>query len=205
MEIIYIILGWLFGLLTSPITVRIDRWYKIKDYKFAISSELKNLSVRLTAVSYKINLHQGTMDKSTFTWIKDIYKKHDETMYHPEMEKILELPDEDFKKVMDSRKAQEKISLGFKTVLLPVTDSFLESVFIFDSYFQRKLLELRSQMDLLNQEIEVCMRYFFLTFDPTSMATNKTIIDFNLKNSHSQIKSKCKYVVELSDEIISRC
>ena len=48
-EALFIILGWLLGLLGAPILLRIEKYYKRKDLKIAIFSELKNLEIRLAA------------------------------------------------------------------------------------------------------------------------------------------------------------
>jgi hypothetical protein len=202
MEFLYVILGWLLGLLTAPISFRIDRGYKQRDHQFAIYSELKNLEVRLASLSFQINTHLGTLDKSSLLWIRDIYKKYGYNSVTPEMEKVFNLSDEEFKVVMNTRKATENISLGFKTLSLPVMDALLGDISIFDMEFQRKLLELRSQIDILNQEIEYCMQHFFLTFDPSSMNINASSLNTNIKNSHQQILERCKIVIEKIEEII---
>ncbi len=145
MEFLYIILGWLFGLLTSPISFRIERELKRKDLKFAINSELKNLATRLGSVFYKINSHLGTLDKPSLVWVRDVYKKHNSEMLTPGMEKIFEASDEEFKIVISSYKGAENIALSLKTFSLPVMDSLLGDISIFDSAFQRKILELRSK------------------------------------------------------------
>lgn len=63
-EVIYITFGWLLGLLGQPIVSRIEKYYKRKDFKIAIFSELKNLSIRLATSCYKIQTHLGIKDKS---------------------------------------------------------------------------------------------------------------------------------------------
>lgn len=204
MEILYIILGWLFGLLTSPISLRIERRYKRKDLQSAISSELKNLAVRLAGMSYKIHTHQETMDKTNLSWVKKIYDMYDSKMVTENMVKILEIPDENFQALMRTQRAQTGGSLGLKTYSLPVLDASLEDISIFDLKFQKNILEMRTQVDFLNQEIENCMRYFFLTFDPTSMGTNKNILELNIKNCHKQILDKSKYIADKIMQIIDK-
>jgi hypothetical protein len=208
METLYgilgIIFGWLLGLLTPPISARIDRSYRKKDHKLAINSELKNLEVRLAFLIFNIRSHLGILDKPTLEGIRDIYKKFGFLSIPPEMEKVFELSDDDFKTVMNTKKASANSSLGIKTFSLPVIDALLGDISIFDTDFQRKLLELRSQIDILNQEIEYCMQYFFLTFDPTSMATNSNTLNTNIENSHKQIANRCKIVIEKIEEILEK-
>ena len=75
MQTLYIILGWLLGLLGNPIVSRIEKRYKRNDLKKVIFSELKNLKLRLVANFWKIQMHLGEFDKLTLQWINNVYEK----------------------------------------------------------------------------------------------------------------------------------
>lgn len=99
MELPYIIFGWLLGLLSQPIISRIEKYYRRKDLKIAISSELKNIGVRLAATCYKIEMHLGIRDKSTLRWVKSVYERYrvDYSKGLSEaIEKLLQTPDAQF-------------------------------------------------------------------------------------------------------------
>ncbi len=204
MDIVYIILGWLLGLLTSPLALRIERKYRQKDYKFAIFSELKIFAARSNMVFFKIRKHLGTLDKSSLEWIVKTYKQYDPDINQELInvtKELLETSDEEFENKMNRFKAAENISLGLKTFSLPLTDSLLENISILDSEFQRKILEIKAQVDMLNQEIENSKYYFNLTFNPESLSINKDVLRTNIKSSYNMIQEKCKYIVGLISEI----
>ena len=153
-EALFIILGWLLGLLGAPILLRIEKYYKRKDLKIAIFSELKNLEIRLAATCYKIQMHLGIRDKSTLRWVKNIYEKHREVCPKNILEardKLLQVSDEQFNAATTLFKATENIGLGLKTFSLPFIEPILKHLSVFDSKFQKNIFEVRDQIITLNE------------------------------------------------------
>lgn len=145
-EALFVILGWLFGLLSPAVVSEIGKGYKRKSLKIVIKNELNNLSFRLTGSYYLIQTHLGIKDKSSVAWVKRIYEKHKEDC--PEdilegLDKILKFPEEEFKALQNVFKATENIGLGLKKFSLPFTESILENIEIFDSKFQKDILNIR--------------------------------------------------------------
>lgn len=204
-EISYIILGWLLGLLGHPIVSRIERYFKRKDLKVAIFSDLENLIVKLAAMYYSIQSILGCTDKATLKWIKSIYEKHRVDCPKSVLEAINRLllcvPDEEFNKI-NLLKADSNTSLSLKIYAMPFIEPVLEQLSVFDSKFQADILEIRNQLDILNQEIEDTIFYHRLTFDPSCMDTNANIINNNLTNSYNNIQERCKIVVDKIDKFL---
>lgn len=204
--ILGIILGWLLGLLTKPISSRIERKYIKEDSEFAIFSELKNLAVQLIFTSFKIKQHLGVLDKQSLGWILEMYQKYgadNNKQLISSTQEILNKSDDEFEKGINHFKAAENMSLSLKTFSTPLIDSLLKNISIFGSEFQRKILGIKAQVNMLNQEIENSKNYFYLTFNPESLSANKDILHTNMKNSYNQIQEKCKYIVDLISEIIN--
>lgn len=86
----------------------------------------------------------------------------------------------------------ENIGLSLKTYSLPFIESIVEHLSIFNSKFQRDILEVREQINILNEEVENAMFYFRLTLDTSCMNTNKDIIRSNINNSYSKFKKDVK-------------
>lgn len=189
MEILYVFLGWLLGLLAQPISSWIERWYKRKDFRLAIFSELKNLAVRLNMIFFKIQKHLGTLSKESLQLILDTYKTYDadsnQTTLFSSAEEMLKTPDQEFAVEMNKFKAPDNMSLGLKTFSLYFIDSALGNISVFNSEFQHKILEIRAQIDMLNQEIENSKDYFNFTFNPDSLSANQNILRNNIKASAS--------------------
>lgn len=198
-EALYITLGWLFGLLSPRIAIGIEKYYKRNDLKKAIFSDLKNLAVRLTATHSTIQMHLGIRNKESLKWEKNIYEKYRDKCLEgvlEAIEKTIQAPDELFKKATNLFKADENICLGLKTYSLYFIVSISEQLSIFTPGFQREILEIRSQVDILNEEIEMAKFHYRLTFDSSCMKTNGTIICTNLKNNYNEIQHRCKIIVD---------
>jgi hypothetical protein len=202
MEWLYIILGWLFGLLTQPIATRIERGYKKGDFKIAVDSELKNLAIVLASLVYRIATHSGTLDKETFKWVHEIYKKYNPDEQLPDATVLLEASEDIYSQYAASKKAAENVSLNLKVYSTPLLDAIIENLSIFDTKYQRDILKLKTQLDILAQEIESNMQLFYLTFDPSSMAINKATINKNLNDGYGNIQKKSKEIVELIDKFL---
>ena len=203
-EISYIILGWLLGLLSPPIVSRIERYFKRKGLKVAIFSDLKNLIVRLSITCYGIQMHLGCEDKSTLQWLKTIYEKYCPTRARAleAINELLNVPPEQFNEIASFTKSDANTSLSLKTCSMPFIESVLEQLSVFDSKFQANIFEIRSQLSILNQEIEEAVFYHRLTFDSLCMDTNANVIKNNLKNSYNHIQERCKIVVDKVDKVL---
>jgi hypothetical protein len=199
MEIIYIILAWLFGLLASPIVSRIERIYKRKDLQMAIFSELEYLAVLLTTSRYLIQAHLGITDRDSLNDMKRIYEKcgvdcPKEVL--AKINKMLELNDEQLRQLLAHKKADQSTSIDLRTHSLPFIESILGDMSVFDSKFRRNILEIRSQVNMLNEITENGIFYHKLTFDSSSMSNNASIILKNLKEVYDHIQRRCKITTD---------
>ena len=206
-KIIYITFGWLLGLLGPIIVSLIQKYYRSKDIKNAIFSELKNLVVRLAASCNIAQSHLGIQDKDTFKWLKDIYEKYRSDCPQDileSMNKMLQTPSELFNVAVNFTKAEENVGISLKKFSVPFIESNMESLSLFESKFQREILEVLALMNHLNEEIETAMFYYKLTFEPSSMQTNKNIISGNMKRSYAQIQRMCKNVAIKVENILKQ-
>ena len=196
-EILYIIFGWLLGLLGQPVILRIERHFKRKDVKIAIFSELKNLAVRLAATCYKIQSNLGITDRTKLTWVKNVHEKYriDGKDMVESLDKVLEMTDEQINAMASSRKAPEGICISLKKHSLPFIESISEQISVFEPKFQKEIFEIQAQVNILNEEIENAMYSYRLTFDPSSMKTNKDIINQNITKCYHAIEERCVIVV----------
>jgi len=205
MEILYIIFGWLLGLLSQPIVSKIEKHSKQKEIRNAIFSELQNIEIRLVVLCYKIQTHLGKNDMETLIWIKGIYKKYKGNFPHrllDTFEKLSQAPDDQFDEIIRTSKAEDDISISPKKYSLPYTESILEYLSVFDSNFQKNIFDIRTQINFLNDDIENSSFYFRLTFKPSCMNLNKEIIRSNLNNCYNDIQERCKKIAERIDNVL---
>ncbi len=197
-QIYFILFGWLLGLLSPPIASIIEKNYKRDALKKAIFSELENVVVRLAATCQLIQTHRGTRDKESLTWIKNIYEKY--RLNTPQttldnINKLLTVSNEEFALLTSLMKAKENACLGFKKSSLPYLESVLSDLFLFDTTLRRETLEVRSLIDILNEDIENTQYYHRLTFDSSIIGGNRDTLMKNIDNGHIEIEKRCKSIV----------
>ena len=125
--VLLIILGWLFGLLTPIITNHNLRARENKEVLLALQVELSELKYRLACAVYRVNMHNGTVDRHLLEWLKPIFENY--TGINP-FEKIrdsinmqLKLPDEQIKALSDYDKADSSGGLTLKKYNVPLLET----------------------------------------------------------------------------------
>jgi hypothetical protein len=204
-QVICIIIGWLLGLLGQPLVSRIEKSYKRDDYKRVIFSELKSLASRLTSTCFKIQKHLGIESKESLIWMKAQYEKHEEDFPESIIEainKILEVPDAQFNAAVQMLKATENMGLHLKTYNLPFVEAVLENLFVFDSKFQRSVLDIYAQVNILNEDNEKLNDFHRLTFETAHTNDNYNIIKANLNVGYFEVQRRCKLIVDKINTII---
>lgn len=188
-------------------------WYQKKSdrkiLKVAIFSELKNLKIKLVGACYLIQMALGDSEaRVTLRWLKNIYEKNLTGDWPKElleaMDKIQEIPDELYNTLAGSFKASKDSCLNIKKYSLPFIESVSGQLSIFDSGFQRAILEIRDQLNFLNGEIENLQFYYRLTFNPESMDRNKDIIRANINKGYKEIIKRCSFIVDKIDKILDK-
>lgn len=208
MEILYIILGWLLGILSPGIINRISDHNKKKALRRIIISELKDLKKRLMFVSFTVNEDYGTIDKELLIWtktqiqdfaecelssvIKDAFGKID-VENNDDLQKFLEL---------HNSHRKDKPAFHFKEMLTSIIDSNLINIEILDNDFLTKLLEIKFQINTFNKEVQNINEYLKITFNSNITDINHQIIENEIKNKNLFIAKKAVYIVKKINNII---
>jgi hypothetical protein len=205
-QVLYILFGWLLGLLSQPISLWIGSLYKRKQIKRAVMSELRGTAINLAMLCYRIQDHLGILEKPTVEWLRNLYLKYRDAC--PEnilfaLKKLSEMPDQEFNHFAELIKAPEGINLNIPSVSLPYLESVIDQLSVFNAGTQKKLMEIRNQVTMLDEEIANSRFLYKLTFDPNCMKVNSEIISNNLRNSQNEIQKRCRLIVEKIEDIMA--
>lgn len=200
-----IILGWLFGLLTPIITNHNRRVRENREVSRALQVELSELKYRLACTVYRINMHNGTVSRDLLEWLKPIFKNY--TGVNP-FNKIqasinmqLELTDEQIKILTDHDKADSSGGLSMKKYNVPLLETKFALISSFNTTLQNQLIELRTNLSMLNEEVDQARYYFNLTFDSNLSTTNHEIININLDKTYTQYSVMARKIVNQLNSI----
>jgi hypothetical protein len=85
---------------------------------------------------------------------------------------------------------------GFKRILLSVIESNMLNITLLDDDFLWKLLEIKFQVNSLNEEMQRVYDYMKLTFDWSISTDNHFIVSNEIKNSNLFIAKRAILIVD---------
>lgn len=193
-------LGWFLGIVAAPITAYIQRMLRKEELEKSLKGELKNLAVRVMALSHLIKRKLGTYTKKDIERYRLLSKKYslkfDETMDEL-FKRVLEVSAENLDEMWDMiRQKDSQNKLALKTYSVPYLTAIIDEVSVLTQEWQRNVFEIKTRLDILNQEIENAMYFFRLTFDAECMKSNNAAIESNIMTSYSAVDRQCQLLVD---------
>lgn len=206
-KVYYLLLGWALGLLGPAIVEAIRRKREVIPVRKALLGELHELKYRLAISAYLTEKRFGTISKPYLQWLRSIviaYKgRKPKGSILALIDSELALSDEQFALWAKNELAGIEGGLTLKKYLVPLLDSRIPSLWFFDSSFQQRLLDVRAELNLLNEEIDQAQYYFGLTFTKLE-GDNHARVNGNLTEVYRQIAERAKIAVQKIDEL-ERC
>jgi hypothetical protein len=208
-KVIYLISGtiggWFLGLFSPLISTAIQQIFQSKQIKQAILNELNELKFRAAMNVEVLSPHYFPYNRAFLTWLFPYLEEFD-NLYPGKTicrgtKAMLELTDDQINAYADMKIAEKpNPTYHLKSFSLPYLDSHIASVGFFSEEFQRKLLEVRTQISLLNEEIAKSQYYFDKTFDNLT-PENHTIISNNLSDCYIHVARMLRRVVDKIDKL----
>jgi len=181
-EVIYIVLGWLFGLLSPRIVDSIKAHY---------DRRAEDLQYRVAITSFLLAQKFGQVTAEYLNWISP--KLHAYAGNEPVesvrkfVVMLLEAQPEQRLAIAERMRADAGVGLSLKNFNASLIDSSLPSLTSFAIAYQKRIHEFRSQFTVLNQEIDRAKESLRMTFD-SSMS------DENHQRLVTDLNSKYRYV-----------
>jgi hypothetical protein len=195
-------LGWASGTLSLFVVDWNKNQNQKKGVKALIDSDLKNLAIRLVATYSKIQRFFGVYDKKTLEKLRSIYKKYakeNESEVVSNIDKLLEKMKE--AQIDELNVPREQFdALGMKTYSLPFIQFNQESLLLFDQNYQRNILEILSQINSLNEEVELVMEFYHKTFNTQGQQVR--IVHNNMESCYKKIQSFNIYILDHIERVV---
>jgi len=206
-KLLYLVIGWVLGLFGPIITTFIQRIYQRDDIKRGIINELKEVHVRMALLVFNLSKKDGSCSKALLTWLRPFIKEYDDT--HPDVtltqmiDKMLGYKEEDIAAAITIMRDNPQQPSYFKSYKLHFLDAHIQSLSIFNIDFQRKIIEIKNRISLLNEEIELFQFYFAKTFDNNVSAENHKIIVKNIDDNARNVKNQLIRIIKDISNLIS--
>lgn len=208
MNVVFLILGWLLGLLSPLIVDRVRRRYQINEVKQGIITELKEMKFRLVAAAYLLATRLGHFDRNLLVWISNTFQEYQGSEPKEEtlkaLQNLLKLSDQQLSALSDAVKFKPGGALSLKSQSLPFLDANISLLSMYPVDFQRRILEIRTQIDLLNQEIEDCRFFYGKTFDSGLSEENYKIVVDNTRKKYQLIEGAARRIADKISNLVSK-
>lgn len=190
-EILYIILGWLFGLLSPTVINYVKKHYDNKKFLIATNIELSELQFRLCLTGLILGQRYGSIDKEYLLEVKSILNKYDgedtpETIITL-IDLMLEANDEYFNSLIISmRSINVNFSLMRHSTILIDTNAMQISAF--PTELQSKIYEFRNALNIYNQKVLLAQEKLNITYDSSLSEINREIINDNILELYADLQ-----------------
>jgi len=205
MEVAYVVLGWLLGMLSPIIVSRAKIKYKKNDLYSVLINELDEVQYRLVCTSYMLGARFGLFDRGFLGWCRNIYETYvggeDKDKLIRAVDSMLNMSDEQMKEYIGIERRDLNKGFALKKTILTFSELNLTDIGVFSFRFQNILFELRARIINLNQEIERVEKLHFMTFDSSITVENHEIIKKDIQAKYSTIQDMMIMVVDKIDEI----
>ncbi len=205
MDLSSIFLGWLLGMLSPVIVSRIYRHYKRNDLHVGISKEINHVKERLILTLDSISHRTGSYDRELVGWLLKHYEKVE--VKKPTILKLyrmqLKASDEELEAMIFHQAKPDDTGLSLQKFPLLFINLHLTDISLFSPELQAEIFELKSRIEMLNSEISLSEKYFFMTFDSNVSPENQPIIKADLTSKYLHVESMIKRAVEQIEKINS--
>ena len=200
----FVVLGWLLALLTTPIVESIKRSRELKQAKLGVTSELAEFKYRMAIVCYYIEGKYGKRDHTFLEWIKPLIATYAGPMPAESVVKAVEiqlgLTTEQLKSYRDTLTNPEQ-GLSLKEYPVPFFESRVETVAWLPDAVRRLMLEINTQIHMLDAERQNTEYYFRLTFDEGLSSENRERVRGNLENGYRNYARIAKVLIQRIGEL----
>ena len=120
------------------------------------------------------------------------------------IDKLLELDDEQIANLDPYQKNFSENSFHIPFVKLPFIDSNISYISLFHTEYQRQILDVRTQVHFLNEQIEQTRYFYKMTFDGNISDDNHAKISQNLNNTYLKIAQTSRTIITKIKNILDQ-
>jgi hypothetical protein len=206
-SIVFIVLGWLLGLLGPHLIELIQKPYRRKIIRDSLFIEMEELSRKLAASVYLIYDQRGMIDRAFLDWIRSImgsYKRRHATLsLREQSDRLLALTDDQIR-VLFQPSGNNRQHYTLKKSSVPFLKSQITNLYQFTPEFQRLALGIQAKVEAVNEEIDKAWFNYTKTFESGLSPQNQAIVEGNMHQANMNTAKLCREVCDDITELLSR-
>jgi len=182
-QIGFLVLGWLFGLLSPNVVDHIRRPYVRRELIGSILAELDEMRYTMASVAYAVKDHLFESSDEFLDWLLPVVRAYEgprsSLQLAPTIEQLRAVG-ESARLAMLRARAVPGRGLGLKEYGLPFTNAKASDMRICSLDFQRAVFSISGKVDMFNQQVRYLQRQAELTFDASLDEPNRSAVQDNL-------------------------
>jgi hypothetical protein len=208
MEVGLLILGWLFGLLTTPIANEIERRRDRSRISRTLANELSEVQRRMALISYGVSNRNGALTIEQLRWTATIVERGDTVAEYQRlatnMRGIADNGPEQLA-ALNEKNLNEKRTFNliqdFRFVEAPFLAAHLDRLTLFSERLCHQLWWCDAQLRLYRELVDEGREYFRMTLDPNLTGQNRQIVQGSLHRSESNVGNRARIIAQHIDGI----
>jgi len=205
-SILLVLLGWLLGLLGPVIVDAIRRRYRNEEIRTAVLSELSEARFRLAGVVYVLESRFGTYNRELLEWILPLlesYRGPNPSKQIVElMRRQLALSDAKLAEIAQAQKVGPEGGLEVNKYRLPYIDSRVGDLGLFDEESRASILDVRSNIDLFNEQVDEARFYFKLTYESGISEENHRRATLGAEKSYQNLSIRAREIIDRINRLL---
>ncbi len=205
MEYIGIFFGWVLGIISILITELFRNKIKGKETAKSVKVELLHLRFKMALAAYTMNSRLGVLSKEFLLWMNPIIQSYNgpEAVkgFREAFNDLTKMDDNAIKIYSESGK-NDQIMTAIKRHSLPFFESRVASLSLLSESLQLYLFEIKSRLELINQDVDRYWYYFEKTFDSSLSELNNRIIIGNINKQYHAIADQSRILVDTISKVL---
>ena len=197
-EIIAVIIGWLLGILSTPLVIYFSGLVERKRFKDVLNEELREVRFRLALSVYQLRLHLSKIDRPFLEWMAlemGVYSEDPVRISTLKVvQSMLDHSDTDLLAI-NSENRKLLVTKSFPKVILPYLSSKIDSIALLPSAKQKELVNLLHYVETINVKSSELDEWNFLSFQVDDNENHKRASE-NAECSIQAITNTCEKSIE---------
>jgi hypothetical protein len=203
-KVLFVFLGWLLATLSPLIADAIRRRREVRESREALLAELAELKYRMALVVYLVEQQHGSVDRKLLEWLQPIIIGYKGAMpssaIAKQIENELALTDEQVHALHAATRKPES-ALSLKSYPAPFLENRLKTISWFPIGIQALILEIHTQLGILEEERKNSEYFFRMSFDEKLSEVNRDRIEQNLGSTYKNASKAAKIIANRISEL----
>ncbi len=202
-DVLGILLGWLFGLLSPGIAARISRTYRRRELTDALLAEVDEMRPTLALSLFSVRAYLHSVDPTLASRISATMATYRGAKGQSGQLQFLRDPAV-LLQAFATQPSTEGRALALEPCSLPLLSASLTEITMCDADLQRRLLHIKAELELYNSDVTWATNEVGHAFDGQADAIRSEFIAANLRQHYARLATHSDVLLQAATELLNR-